>query len=101
MGVAFTRDGRAFLNAFAFRVPVFLDFAFAFPRSYIQFFPISKVDVPAFQILLHFLFCVPPRKIFSHAYILRAFQRIKCVMVCVMKGVCDGVSDEECVMEGV
>ena len=27
------RDGRAFLRAFASRVPAFLDFAFAFPRS--------------------------------------------------------------------
>ena len=79
----------AFLNAFAFRVPrfclcvpAFLDFAFAFPRSYTQFLSSnSKICVPVLRRRSKFcfaiLFRVPPQKIFLSAYILRAFQRIK------------------------
>ena len=79
----------AFLNAFAFRVPrfclcipPFLDFAFAFPRSYTQFLSSnSKICVPVLRrrskFCFTFLFHVPPQKIFLSAYILRAFQRIK------------------------
>ena len=74
--IARTRDGCAFLNAFAFRVAAFLDFAFASPHSFIQFFsPNSKVRALAFQILL----CVPV----SHSSVENVFMFLN--FVCVPK----------------
>ena len=65
--IARTRDGCVFLNAFAFRMAAFLDFAFASPNS--------KVHAPAFQILL----CVPV----SHSSVENVFMFLN--FLCVPK----------------
>ena len=75
------RDGRAFLYAFASHVPAFQYFAFTSPRSYfsriLRFaFPRSQLSKFCFAFLLR----VPPRKIFSRPYILRALQIVKTIL---------------------
>ena len=61
MPVVFSRDGRAFLWDFAFRVPAFLEFSFAFCV------PALLYDIVfAFPRALAFLFHVPMLLLFTH-----------------------------------
>ena len=65
------RGGRAFLQCLRSRVPPFLGFAFAFPRSCIHFFlRVLRFSVPALprsKFCFAFLFCAPQLKTISRS----------------------------------